>query len=162
MNPVISLPTDTVSSRTRELFKEQEQSIVRHTDHVFVRLMIWQWVFCVALALWISPRTWIGAVSQTHLHVWAAVFLGGASAYAGSYSPDGQSFAYEPITRWEEGWKRYYGGQNFPIWIVNLKTFDLEKIPSNNTTDTRPVWVGDSIYFFSNWKNADGECYRLK
>jgi tricorn protease len=77
------------------------------------------------------------------------------SAYEGTFSPDGQSFAYESITRWEEGWKRYRGGQNFPIWIVSLKTFDLEKIPSNNTTDTHPVWVGDSIYFFSNRKNAD-------
>jgi len=77
------------------------------------------------------------------------------SAFEGGYSPDGQSFVYEPITRWEEGWKRYYGGQNFPLWIVNLKTLDLEKIPSNNTTDTHPVWVGDSIYFLSNRKNAD-------
>jgi tricorn protease len=70
-------------------------------------------------------------------------------AYEGSYSPDGQSFAYEPITRWEEGWKRYHGGQNFPIWIANLKTLEIEKIPSDNTTDTNPVWVGDSIYFLS-------------
>jgi len=77
------------------------------------------------------------------------------NAYEGTYSPDGQSFTYEPVTRWEEGWKRYYGGQNFPIWIVNLKTLDLEKIPSNNTTDTHPVWVGESIYFLSNRKNAD-------
>jgi tricorn protease len=76
-------------------------------------------------------------------------------AYEGTYSPDGLSFAYEPVTRWEDGWKRYRGGQNFPIWVVNLKTFDLEKIPSANTADTHPVWVGDSIYFLSDRKNAD-------
>ncbi|MFC5864342.1 PDZ domain-containing protein [Acidicapsa dinghuensis] len=67
----------------------------------------------------------------------------------GSFSPDGLSIAYEPISRWEEAWKRYKGGQNFPIWIVNLKSLDLEKIPSNNTHDSEPVWVGDEIYFLS-------------
>ena len=40
--------------------------------------MICQWVFGVVLALWISPRTWAGVDSRIHLHVWVAVFLGGA------------------------------------------------------------------------------------
>lgn len=70
--------------------------------------------------------------------------------FEGSYAPDGQSIAYEPISRWEDAWKVYYGGQNYPIWVVNLKTLDLEKIPSENSTDTHPVWVGHSIYFLSN------------
>ena len=72
------------------------------------------------------------------------------AAFDGSFSPDGQSIAYEPVTRWESDWKYYRGGQNFPIWVVNLKTLDLEKIPSSNTTDTYPTWVGDQIYFLSN------------
>jgi tricorn protease len=72
----------------------------------------------------------------------------------GSYSPDGQYLAYESITRWEDAWKRYKGGQNFPIWIVNLKTLDLEKIPNNNTHDFDPVWIGDQIYFLSD-RNGD-------
>ena len=70
-------------------------------------------------------------------------------AYEGSFSPDGQSIAYEPVTRWEPDWKQYHGGQNFPIWVVNLKTLDLEKIPSSNTTDSYPTWIGDQIYFLS-------------
>ena len=36
--------SDTVSARTTELFKEQQQSIIRHTDYLFSRLMIWQWL----------------------------------------------------------------------------------------------------------------------
>jgi tricorn protease len=76
------------------------------------------------------------------------------SGFQGSYSPDGQSLAYQPITRWQDAWKRYKGGQNVPISIVNLKTLDLEKIPINNTTDSDPVWIGDQIYFLSN-RNAD-------
>jgi len=71
------------------------------------------------------------------------------AAFEGSLSPDGQSIAYEPVTRWEPDWKQYHGGQNFPIWVVNLKTLDLEKIPSSNTTDTYPTWIGDQIYFLS-------------
>ncbi len=69
---------DPTSGRALELFREQQQSIVRHTDTIFVRLMIVQWLFGIALALWISPRAWAGSQSQIHLHVWASIFLGGA------------------------------------------------------------------------------------
>ena len=31
----------------------------------------------IVFALWVSPLTWEGADSSTHLHVWAAVLLGG-------------------------------------------------------------------------------------
>jgi tricorn protease len=67
----------------------------------------------------------------------------------GSFSPDAQSIAYNPITKWEPAWKRYVGGQTTPIWIVNLKTLDLQKVPRENSNDSNPVWVGDSIYFLS-------------
>jgi PAS domain S-box-containing protein len=40
--------------------------------------MLIQWIAGIAASLWISPRTWAGQNSQTHIHVWAAVFLGGA------------------------------------------------------------------------------------
>jgi PAS domain S-box-containing protein len=78
--PVPKIPTiaDTLPARITELFKEQQQSIVQHTDVIFARLMICQWIFGVGLAVWISPRTWTGTTSQIHLHVWAAVLLGGA------------------------------------------------------------------------------------
>jgi len=71
------------------------------------------------------------------------------AASTGSYSPDGQSLAYESVSRWQPAWKRYHGGQNVPIWIVNLKTLDLEKIPSDNSHDSEPVWIGDQVYFLS-------------
>jgi tricorn protease len=48
-----------------------------------------------------------------------------------------------------QAWKRYTGGQTTPIWIVNLKTLDLVKVPRENSNDSNPVWVGDSIYFLS-------------
>jgi tricorn protease len=69
--------------------------------------------------------------------------------FEGSYSPDGQSLAYEPITKWQPAWKHYVGGQTTPIWIVNLKTLDLVKVPRDNSNDSSPVWAGDSVYFLS-------------
>ncbi|MGB6686259.1 MAG: PDZ domain-containing protein [Terracidiphilus sp.] len=71
------------------------------------------------------------------------------AGFQGSFSPDGQSIAYEPITKWEPAWKQYHGGQTTPIWIVNLKTMDLVKVPRDNSNDSDPVWVGDQVYFLS-------------
>ena len=67
----------------------------------------------------------------------------------GSFSPDGKSIAYEPITRIEPAWKQYHGGNFMHLWIVNLKTLDLVKIPRENSVDFNPVWVGNAVYFLS-------------
>ena len=67
----------------------------------------------------------------------------------GSFSPDGESLAYQPITKWEPAWKYYVGGQTTPIWIVNLKTLDLVKVPRENSNDSDPVWIGNDVYFLS-------------
>jgi tricorn protease len=71
------------------------------------------------------------------------------SGSEGSFSPDGQSIAYQPYSKWQAAWKRYVGGQTSPIWIVNLKTLDLVKVPRENSNDSNPVWVGDKVYFLS-------------
>jgi len=71
------------------------------------------------------------------------------SGFQGSYSPDGQSLAYQPITKWQPAWKHYVGGQTTPIWIVNLKTLELQKVPRENSNDADPVWAGNLIYFLS-------------
>jgi signal transduction histidine kinase len=77
LSPDVSTST-AESERTATLFAESEDQILLRTDRLFMWLMVFQWVAGVAAALWISPRTWIGATSQTHIHVWAAIFLGGA------------------------------------------------------------------------------------
>jgi PAS domain S-box-containing protein len=68
---------DGLPTRIAELFQEQQQNILLHTDRLFGWLMICQWFFAVGLAFWISPRTWSGMDSQIHPHVWLAIFLGG-------------------------------------------------------------------------------------
>src|SRR5437588_8952186 len=74
-SPTISIPE---SERTAALFEESQHQIHQRTDRMFAWLMVFQWLAGIAAALWISPRTWIGATSQVHVHVWAAILLGGA------------------------------------------------------------------------------------
>jgi diguanylate cyclase (GGDEF)-like protein len=64
--------------RVKDLFTQHRRSIFERTDRMFAALMVIQWLAGIAAALWISPKTWAGSYSQTHIHVWAAVFLGGA------------------------------------------------------------------------------------
>ena len=64
--------------RAEENFVAHQQAIYQDTDRMFAVLMAVQWIAGIAAALWIAPRTWVGTNSQTHIHVWAAVFLGGA------------------------------------------------------------------------------------
>src|SRR2546423_2023419 len=71
-------PHETSASRIAELFNEHQQDIYKRTDHMFAVLMTLQWVGGIVAAYWISPRAWVGTTSQTHIHVWAALFLGGA------------------------------------------------------------------------------------
>ena len=71
------------------------------------------------------------------------------SAASGSFSDDGSTLAYVPVRQWQAAWKRYRGGQTTPVWLVNLKTLDLEKVPRENSNDSSPVWVGKTVYFLS-------------
>jgi len=72
------VPNSALQRRASALFRDAENDLHRHTDELFARLMIVQWLAGIAAAVWISPFTWIGDASQVHIHVWAAVLLGGA------------------------------------------------------------------------------------
>src|SRR5688572_14711668 len=65
------------SARADSLFRAHQQSIYRQTDRMFAYLMAAQWVAGIAFALFVAPRTWAGSSSQVHVHVWAAVVIGG-------------------------------------------------------------------------------------
>jgi tricorn protease len=69
-----------------------------------------------------------------------------------SFSADGSRLAYVPTMQWQRAWKRYRGGQTTPIWIVNLANLKVEEIPRENSNDSNPMWVGDTIYFLSDRK----------
>jgi two-component system sensor histidine kinase/response regulator len=80
MLEITGMPTlgDTSCDRADELFQQHQQEIFRKTDKLFARLMLFQWLGCIVIALVISPYAWTGESSQIHIHVWAAILVGGA------------------------------------------------------------------------------------
>jgi len=72
-----TLNEDTEKSHSRVLLEDFQGAIHKRTDRLFVYLMLFQWLVGVIAAIIISPKTWEGAVSQTHIHVWAAIIIGG-------------------------------------------------------------------------------------
>ena len=70
-------------------------------------------------------------------------------AYQGKISADGSRVAYRMNTSWDEERRNYRGGQNRPIWIVDLKTYDLVSPPWTDSKDMDPVWINDAVYFIS-------------
>ncbi len=65
--------------RATQLFAEMREEVSRNTDRMFAGLMIFQCLAGIVAALLISPRTWAGADSSVHIHVWAAILIGGAN-----------------------------------------------------------------------------------
>ncbi len=64
------------SVQLEALISERNQKRDYDTNRMFVRLMLLQWVLGVGCAFWVSPRTWIGATSSPHIHLYAAIGLG--------------------------------------------------------------------------------------
>jgi tricorn protease len=70
-------------------------------------------------------------------------------AYQGKISADGTRIAYRMNNSWDEERRNYRGGQNRPIWIVDLKTYDLVSPPWTDSKDVDPVWIDDDVFFIS-------------
>jgi PAS domain S-box-containing protein len=73
-----SLQSSGWADRADELFQQHREEIYRKTDQLFARLMLFQWVAAIVMAMIITPRTWAGQSSFIHIHIWAAIFIGGA------------------------------------------------------------------------------------
>ena len=74
----VHTPAMLTNTRATELFDQYQSDLNRRTDRLFAGLLGFQWIAGIIFALWISPLAWYGPVSRTHLHVWAAILLGGA------------------------------------------------------------------------------------
>jgi signal transduction histidine kinase/DNA-binding response OmpR family regulator len=72
------LAADAMSDRATWLLRQHQTRIYEQTDRMFAALMTVQWLAGIAAALWLTPLSWDGGESRVHLHVWLAVFLGGA------------------------------------------------------------------------------------
>jgi len=67
----------------------------------------------------------------------------------GSFSHDGNRIIIERVKRWDAEWRAYRGGQNTPLIILDLNDNSEILLPNESTTDIKPVWMGDKIYFLS-------------
>ncbi len=67
----------------------------------------------------------------------------------GSFSPDGKKLAYIRYSRAFRTWKRYKGGTQEDVRILDLDTLKEIKATDFEGTDRFPMWVGDKIYFSS-------------
>ncbi len=78
------------------------------------------------------------------------------NAARAAYSTDGRRIAYNPLAPAFLQWKHYRGGQVSTIWIFDVQTKAVQKIPQPETraNDVDPMWVGDTLYFRS---DRDGE-----
>ena len=104
-------------------------------------------LFTSARATWApsaAPRFWTVPVEGG-----VAEPLALPRGYQGKYSPDGTHIAYRMNNSWDEERRNYRGGQNRPIWIVDLKNYDLVTPPWIDSKDMDPVWIGDVVYFIS-------------
>src|ERR1700686_5427345 len=70
-------PAQSIGRRASELFAAYQRDIYKSTDRLFAGLMGFQWIAGIVFALWVSPLAWSGSVSRTHIHVWAAIVVGG-------------------------------------------------------------------------------------
>ncbi len=68
--------TADIDEPARVVYQEAEQQLYRRTDFLFGILFVVQFIAVVAAALILTPRTWSGAESSVHMHVWAGLGLG--------------------------------------------------------------------------------------
>lgn len=65
------------AKQTDALYSRSLYELQSLTDRVFSFLLVAQWAAVVLCAFIVSPRTWSGPQSSTHVHVISAVVLGG-------------------------------------------------------------------------------------
>lgn len=100
---------------------------------------------------------------ESYFRLWSIDIEGGLPqalpmprAFSAAYSPDGRRIAYEELSTvfipdWYErsGWRHYRGGRTHPIRVMNLADYSVEKLPWQDSNDTAPMWIGNTIYFLS-------------
>jgi len=74
--PTADYMSHSIHDQADDLFRKHASDIHRRTDRMFACLMPIQWLGGILAAWIISPRTWNGAASSVHPHVWSAIILG--------------------------------------------------------------------------------------
>lgn len=62
--------------KAQKLLKNQLEKIYRNCDVLFGGLLITEWLAAILVAMLWSPKAWAGIYSNTHVHVYLAIWLG--------------------------------------------------------------------------------------
>ena len=65
-------------ARTEAMFASNSKAHHARLDRILAALIVVEWLFAIGVAAIVSPRTWAGSTSSVHIHVWLALFFGGA------------------------------------------------------------------------------------
>jgi len=84
--------------RGEQLFREHQLRLYRSTDRLFTQLLAVEFLAALVLAFTVTPYTWLGADRQLHVHVLAALFMGGL--LAGFPALMVRRHSGEPLTRY--------------------------------------------------------------
>lgn len=110
--------------------------------------------------LFTSPRA---ATNNRHTQLYTVPVAGGLEAplpipYASraAYSPDGKTLAYSPNNPAHLQWKRYRGGLVSKIWLFDLATNAIDRVPQpeSRCNDADPMWLDGTLILRS---DRDGE-----
>jgi len=67
----------------------------------------------------------------------------------GDLSPGGKQIVYSPLFRDFRTWKRYQGGWQQDLYILDFATARVEPVSPSPRTERDPMWIGDKICFAS-------------
>jgi len=88
-------------------------------------------------------------------------------AFYGKYSADGRYFGYAPVGGGSPfnytayvAWRNYRGGLASYIWIADVSTLDVVKVPRERSSDFNPMWVDRQVYFLSD-RNGPVSLFRF-
>jgi len=107
--------------------------------------------------------------SNRYTQLWTVPAAGGVeerlpipNAAQATYSPDGRYIAYNPIGRAFEQWKGYRGGRVSQLWLIDTRTWDIEKIPqpAGRSNDVDPMWLDADVLWFRSDRDGEFNLYK--
>ena len=107
--------------------------------------------------------------SGRYTQLWTVPVAGGPetrlaipNAAQATYSPDGRFIAYNPIGRAFEQWKGYRGGQASQLWIIDTRTWEVEKVPqpAGRSNDVDPMWLEPGVLWFRSDRDGEFNLYK--
>lgn len=107
--------------------------------------------------------------SMRYTQLWTVPVAGGPATRLpipngaqATYSPDGRWIAYNPIGRRFEQWKGYRGGTVSQLWLIDTRTWDIEKVPqpAGRSNDVDAMWLEPNVVWFRSDRDGEFNLYR--